>query len=222
MSTWISRTSLKGLALALVLPLAACMGEDTHGELGFLSQPKVANPGQPPFKKVSLFGGNVVVEGPAGYCIDRQSLRRGGAGGFVLIASCESLTAKSGTVVDPAVITVSVLPRRIGAAQPSAAGLAALAAPAKVLAQEDGDGISLVQLSQGGNTVLADGDPRYWRGGMLINGHVVGLAVYGPEGSRIAGRDGRRLMISMAETLLTLSPLKDFTPVEVAQNPAPE
>ncbi len=222
MFTWISNRITPGLAFAVFLLLAGCMGEGTEGGLGFLNPPQTAASGPPPFKQVSLFRGNVVIEGPPGYCIDRQSLRRGADGGFALIASCESLTGAIGTKVAPAVITVSVLPRRLGATQPTAAGLAALAAPARALVLDDGDGISLVQLSQGGNTALADGDPRYWRGGMLINGHVVGLAVYGPKGSKLAGADGRRLMMGMAETLRELSPVKDFTPAKVAQIPAPE
>ncbi len=201
-----------GLALGLTLPLAACIGEGTEGGFGFLGAPKSEPSGPPPFKQVTLFRGNVVVEGPPGYCIDRQSLRRGVDGSFALIASCESLTGTIGTAVAPAVITVSILPRGLGAAQPSAAGLSALAASAKMLAQEDGDGISYVHLSEGGNAVLADGDPRYWRRGMLINGHVVGVAVYGPKGSSLAGDDGRRLILRMAGILRDLSPVKDFTP----------
>ncbi|WP_371227660.1 hypothetical protein [Roseovarius sp. 2305UL8-3] len=220
MFTWISSRVAPGLALALALPLAACMGDGTEGGGGLFRSSDAGASGPPPFKQVSLFRGNVVVEGPRGYCIDRQSLRRGGDGGFVLIASCESLTGTIGKGVAPAVITVSVLPRNLSARPPSAAGLSALAAPAKTLKQEDGDGIALVQLSQGGNALLADGDPRYWRGGMLINGHVVGLAVYGPKGSSLANNEGRRVILRMAEILRDLSPVKDFTPAAAPVPPA--
>jgi len=36
---------------------------------------------------------------------------------------------------------------------------------------------------------------------MMINGHVVGLAVYGPAGSPIAGAEGHRLLRALAATL---------------------
>ena len=224
MSTWISDSGFRGFRagyLALILPLAGCLGEGTgEGGLSFRSPPGAANPDEVPvLHKIELFRGNVVVAGPRGYCIDSQSLRRGGDGGFVLIASCESLTGKAGQAVAPAVMTVSVLPRRLNAEQPTAADIAAQAAPAEVLAADDGDGISMVRLASGGDALMPGGDPKYWRGGMLINGHVVGLAVYGPKGSAIAGKSGRSTLLALAEILRERSPVKDYTPV-AAETPA--
>ena len=218
MFTWISKRHPQALCriaiLALTLPLAGCLAEGSDGGMGFLSPSGVAKPSERPvLKQVSLFRGDVIVQGPAGYCIDRQSLRRGGEASFVLIASCETLSGKADIAVDPAVLTVTVLPQSATAQQPSSGDLAALAAPAKILHSRDRDGVSMIQLSQGGNTSLPGGDPRYWRGGMVINGHVVGLAVYGPKGSSVAGKQGQRLIMALAKTLRSLSPVSNDTPV---------
>lgn len=196
------------MTVALILPLAACL-PDTTGEaaLGFGKAPETATGlNLPVLPRIELFRGAVVVAGPRGYCIDRQSLRRNATGAFVLIASCESLTGKAGQPVAPAVMTVSVVPDTQGAAPPSAASLAALARPADVLQSAEADGLSVVQLASGGDRLLPMGDPRHWRGGMVINGHIIGLAVYGPAGSAVSGDAGRALLTALAETLRRLSP----------------
>jgi len=217
MSIWTSETLFGvnrfGLvvALMLALPLAGCIGEGTGEEgIEFRTPAEKAKPVSGEIlSNVPLYNGRVVVAGPKGYCIDGSVLRRGGVGSVVLIASCNTLSGKPGGSVDPAVMTVSVSPRQLGAKQPNANELSALAAPAKVLASEDGDGISLVRMASGGDSVLAHGDPRYWRAGMLINGHVVSLAAYTPKGS---GTSGKALIMALAETLRELSPVKDYTP----------
>src|SRR6056297_1527391 len=68
---------------------------------------------------------------------------------------------------------------------------------------------------------LPGGDPRYWRGGMLINGHLVGLAAYGRQGSRVAGADGRRLIRQLAETLREASPEMGDRPTAPSGNATP-
>lgn len=217
MSIWTSSSGFTLLPLALILPLAACVGEGTGEEgMGSHSPPDAATPvADFSLPEASLFRGEVVVAGPAGYCVDRQSLKRGGGTAFALIASCEILSGKAGTRVPPAVMTVSVSPRRIGAKQPSADDLAASMAPAKALKLDDGDGISIVQMASGGDTMLPDGDPRHWRAGMLINGHVVSLAVYGAKGSAAGNKQGRTLLMALAETLREKSPVKDYSVVTV-------
>jgi len=102
-------------------------------------------------RQVALYQGAVTVAGPPGYCLDQQSLRRGAAGAVVLIASCESLSGKAGTPVDPAVMTVSVLPERLSPARPSTAEIAATMAPATVRNQHEDAELALVQVSEGGD-----------------------------------------------------------------------
>ena len=128
------------------------------------------------------------------------------AGGrFALLASCESLTGQAGIAVDPAVMTVAVLPRAGTAAPPDAAAMARVLGPGVVRHAEDGDGITLVQVANGGETVLPGGDPAHWRASMIINGHIVGLAAYGPKGGQVAGPGGRDLLRDLAEALRTAS-----------------
>jgi hypothetical protein len=45
-------------------------------------------------------------------------------------------------------------------------------------------------LAGGGGDVLPGGDSRHWRGAFLQSGHLVGLALYAPAGSALAGADG--------------------------------
>lgn len=169
-------------------------------------------------RRVSLFDGTVRVAAPRGYCIEDRSLRRGGQGSFVLMASCESLGGQRGDAVDPAVITVSALPEvdegdRIGAAQ-----IAESMAPARVLDQVDDGNLSLVRLSEGGDQLLPDGDPVHWRGVTVINGHLMGLAVYGPLDSDMAGARGRTLLESLAQAMREASPV----PQDIAEAAADE
>jgi hypothetical protein len=108
--------------------------------------------------------------------------------------------------VPPAFIVVSVLPKRADALPPTAAGIAQSMAPKRPLAMFDREGLAVVHLDAGGAQVLPEGDPRYWRGGMLVNGHLVGLAVYGRAGSSIAGARGRDLIVDLANAVRIASP----------------
>ncbi|GAW34569.1 hypothetical protein RA2_01619 [Roseovarius sp. A-2] len=182
-----------GLLLAF-LPLVACL--EVTGESG---------PGDA-LSAVAFYDGDVTVTGPRGYCIDRGSVKRSPGGRFALLASCESLTAQAGIAVEPAVMTVAVLPRAGGAEQPSAAAMAEALGPEAVRGAEDGDGLALVHVARGGDKVLPGGDPSHWRASMVINGHLVGLAAYGPEGGTVAGTGGRVLLRDLAEAMRDASP----------------
>lgn len=201
-----------------MLTLAACLGEGTgEGGIGFLSPPEDAKAARSNvLTKLPLYQGRVVVAAPDGYCIDGDSTSRSPGGSVVLIASCAALTGQATSAVDPALITVSIAPRRVTAEQPTARDLADSVAPVQVLASEDGDGISLIRLASGGNAVLQQGDPRYWRAGMMINGHVISIAAYTRQGS---GTSGKALIMALAENLLEQSPIKDYAPAVSATTP---
>jgi hypothetical protein len=170
------RGTLRAWLLLVCLPLAACL--DAAGEAG----PDDA------LRAVAFYDGDVTVTGPRGYCVDRSSIKSNPGGRFALLASCESLTEQAGIAVAPAVMTVSVLPRAGGAEQPSAAAMAEALGPEAVRSAEDHDGLALVHVAGGGDTVL-------------INGHLVGLAAYGPAGGVVAGPEGRRLLRGLAEAM---------------------
>ena len=162
-------------------------------------------PPPPPLQAVSLFQGDVVVAGPAGYCIDRDSVKQGDDGSFVLLASCESLSGKRGKNVPPAVMTVSVLPQDHAEAQPKPAELAGSLTSVEAV---EGNDLSLVYLSSGGNDFMPEGDPKHWRGGMVLNGYTIGLAVYGLAGSAASGEAGRQLITGLAARLRGASPVR--------------
>ncbi len=194
MFTWISKWT-RTFWVLICLPLAACLEAGPDGPaLDSSARSKQVT-------EQVFFGGDVVVRAPHGYCIDRKSLRRGIGTQFVALASCESLSGTRGIGVAPAMITVSVLPRQQSATQPRAADLARSVAPVKVLKAYDDDGVSLVQINSGGDQVLSSGDPRYWRAGMLVNGHLVGLSVYGRRGGPLAGKAGRVLLLELADAV---------------------
>lgn len=193
---------VRACALGLVLPLGGCLDEasllsaaGSSGEAAVL-------------REVSLFSGNVVVRPLRGYCIDKAATRRGSGSNFVLIASCETLTGERGVSVEPVMMTVSVLPRRARAGQPSAAEIARSVTSDQTKAQIDGDGVALVHVASGGDQVLPGGAPQHWRAGMEINGHLVGLAIYARNGSALAGARGKRMITALAESLRKASPVK--------------
>lgn len=200
MSTWISDVgrarygiAARAVILAACLPLAACLGSGDDAS------------SQEALQSVAFYNGAVTVTGPSGYCIDRASVKSDAGGRFALLASCESLTGQPGIAVPPAVMTVAVLPRATAAVQPDATAMADALGPDTVHRTEEGDGITLVQVANGGEEILPGGDPVHWRASMMINGHIVGLAVYGPKGGEIAGPRGRALLRDLAEALRTAS-----------------
>lgn len=227
MSTWISDLSLararlaRAVFLAAVLPLAGCFGPET-GALSFLSSGnEKESVARDVMRKVALYEGDVVVRGPGGYCIDRRTLRRHKDGGFVLLASCESLSGVRGQAVEPVVMTVSVLPDAPGAARPSVAQIARLMAPAEVLASHETTDVTLVQFASGGDGILPDGDARHWRGGMMLGDHLIGLALYARKGSPMAGKDGRALLTDLARSIRRASPARSAPPREAGPPPEP-
>jgi len=211
MSTWTfdrsaaRRALRRALVLGVCLPLAGCVLAPRGGSSTDVLQ------------QVALYDGEVVVSGPPGYCVDGAHIRRNASGAFVPLASCESLTGTPGVPVPAALMTVSVLPREGAQARPTADDIAASMAPARPLDLIDDPDLSMVRFATGGRQRLPGGDPRYWRGGMVVNGHLLGLSVYGPEGSALAGAEGRRLLSDLASALRAGSP--DLA--ALAEDPAP-
>ncbi|MEI4232370.1 hypothetical protein [Roseovarius sp. D22-M7] len=184
----------RALALVACLPLAAC-----------LEPPPSAPVAQEALRAVSFYGGTITVAGPRGYCIDRSSIKSDGGGRFAILASCESLTGRAGIAVDPAMMTVAVLPRAGTIAPPDAAAMAGVLGADAVRSVEERDDITLVQVAEGGEAVLPGGDPVHWRASMVINGHMLGLAAYGPKGGAIAGPRGREVLGELAAALRAAS-----------------
>ncbi|MBV2359192.1 dihydroxy-acid dehydratase [Thalassococcus sp. CAU 1522] len=159
-----------------------------------------------PLEQASLLGGDVVVAGPPGYCVDQRTLTSRGGRGFAMIASCNILSrGQTGDIVAPAVVTVTAGGR--GAVQdlPSPETIAAeLGAP--LIGRYDRDGVRLAHLATGGDALFPDGDPRHWRGAFVQGDRIVGLALYAPKGHPIlSGDSGGTLLRAVRARIAALS-----------------
>jgi hypothetical protein len=220
------------LVLPLLLALAAC--EVTpEGEIvpqrGFLSgfaAPDVsggpsarAEPGGGAdlVEAAAIAGGDVVVAGPPGYCIDTSTVESSPRGGFAVLASCNILSAgQSGAAVTPALVTVSAGPREAQPVQPGAETLARLS-DASALAADESDTLTMVYLAEGGDALLPGGASQYWRGAFLVGARLIGIAVYAPPNSGLTRAEGRRLLELTAERIRRASP---DAPIPVSGNGA--
>lgn len=159
-----------------------------------------------PLKRTMLAGGEIAVAGPDGYCIDRQTRLDDGASGFVLIAPCTHTDGGDGPdgSVAPLVVSVTVGPPGAADDLPEPDALAALAG-APLISGQTQDGLVLVHLSDGGQSAIPDGDARHWRGAFLQKGHLVGLALYAPEGSALADADGAAFLFALRDGIEALN-----------------
>ncbi|WP_099045517.1 dihydroxy-acid dehydratase [Pseudoponticoccus marisrubri] len=170
----------------------------------------------PPPEQVRLVGGDVVVAGPPGYCIDRKTLESRAQRGFAMIASCHILSGgKRGTPVDPLLVSVAVGPNQGGDALPSPQTLAEEAG-AQLIGGERREGFVTAHLGSGGDTLLEGGDARHWRAAFFQGTHIVVLGLYAPEDSALADRDGGALLARVRDRIRALSP-EPAAPGEVAE-----
>lgn len=170
-------------------------------------------------RTATLYDGDVVVRGPAGYCIDRRSLRKRASEGFVLLASCEALSGLRGVEVEPVIMTLTVSPGQAGTARPTVDEIAASMPDAQVLDRVELKHIALVHFANGGDQALAGKDPKHWRGAMALNGHLIGLALYARAGSETAERGGQRLLSELARNMMTSSPVRPLIAPDAEETP---
>lgn len=169
------------MALAGCLPSGPSKGDD----------PK-------PIRQIALLEGRVQVTTPQGYCLDPASLRNHARAGFALIAGCDGLMGlPSGTLVAPAILTVSALLPRDGAPDPQQM-LNALD-QATILSKSTQNGLLLVQVED--PDLVPEGSPaRHWRAAMVQGDALLTLAAYG---SQISEAQGKALLIDLARNIRT-------------------
>lgn len=176
---------------AALMALAGCLPAD-----GGQTQDRMPN------RQAVLLGGAVVVQAPEGYCVDDTSTRDHAKAGFVLMAGCDGLMGlPSGTMVPPAILTVSALLPQDGQGADATAITRALG-EGEILDRGQSDGLSLIRVSDA-KRVPEGSDPRHWRGAMAVNGAVLALAVYG--NGDIADAGGKSLLQSLATATRTAS-----------------
>jgi len=187
MSIW---TFNRRLLLLAGLALAGC---EQTGEFGFLAsgaQPASSNA----LRAVSMLDGNVVLAAPAGYCIDKGSLRSA----FALIARCDTLGSGRKAAGKPLVlITAALVPQGVDATAPKSQDLATVFEAENVLQAVDRKGVALVQTNSA--TGLDGMSKQHWRGAFEVNGVLVGLALYAPEGSDAVGKSGATILTALAD-----------------------
>ncbi|WP_238365630.1 hypothetical protein [Mesobacterium pallidum] len=195
------------IALGLVLGLAACDGLEGNAGGGFDFAPRQSAPraNAAAVTRTELLGGAIVVPAPPGYCVDAGSLRRGA--GFALIASCWNLTdGQSGNPVEPAILTLSAVNVPAGSTLPDAATLAALVDGGTPSEVRESETLTLIRLDDGGQDGVTGGDPRHWRGAMMLGGRIVLLAAYAPRGGAATGGLGADLLAELAANVQRDSP----------------
>lgn len=167
--------------------------------------PATGGAGKPPLAKAVLANGAVTVAGPEGYCLDPATLSRGPSSDFALIASCWALSGgKVGFWVEPVVVTVAVGPPGSETDLPTPEGIASTAG-AGLLMQGSERGLMTANLDRGGEGKLEGGDPRHWRGAFALNGRLVMLALYAPQGSEYTGLSGGRMLSMVRDQVTALS-----------------
>ncbi|MDF1857228.1 hypothetical protein [Pseudooceanicola sp.] len=193
---------LFALAGCLALPEDTADTPPPTGEGLFAILSTTSRPPGDPLPQAPIAGGDILITGPEGYCVDARSLRNRASGGFALLASCYVMSGGTdGLPVTPVIMTVSAAPEDKLHGVPDADSMAEAFDPAKVLTSRNVQGVTLLQLDQGGDATLKDADPKHWRGALALNGYIVGLAVYGPKGSYTSEEGGGALVIELAQTL---------------------
>ena len=175
---------------------------------GCMSTPEISGDAR---LQAVLAGGDVVVRPSGGYCVDADSLSAPPAqgGDFALIASCESLSGyPMPQRAEPAVISVSV-------SGPQAPALPDAVALAGSLGAELVDAAPDAILLRAGPEAEAGQTPRlFWRALFVVNARVVGVALYGPENSPLAGVGGRRLVMQLIDDIRAATPERPIPPAQ--------
>mgnify|MGYP000639831532 CR=1 FL=1 len=95
-----------------------------------------------------------------------------------------------------------LFPGQLSLGQQRRLSLARAFAGIQPIYQENGDGMSLVHLAQGGAVIIPNGEPKHWRAALNFNGYLVGLALYSEKGGVASGGTGKALLIEFAEAVL--------------------
>jgi hypothetical protein len=191
MSTWISRSLAVALCAGLLAGCDEATGLPFAAELSSLTE----SSGRSRLAEVDLAGGAVTLSAPEGYCFDKRSLKRTGGRGFAVMARCDTLGVRGFFGAhDLAIVTVTTAPRPEGVtAAPGLDALEATGGGAPVLSRQRRDGLSLIRFGDGAPPM--DGvSATHWRGAFALNGQLVGVALYAPEGSDALKDSGAALL----------------------------
>lgn len=145
-------------------------------------------------KVMQMAGGSLRLAAPQGFCVEPGSSSSTASGGFALLVPCGGSwqPGRKG-----AVLTAAVGPAAPGVEAPSARDIAAMFPGAELQEARDRGPLPLVRLNHPGHTAKG-ASPVHWRGAFVLEGHLVALALYAPEGSRTLGPRGAGLLEALA------------------------
>lgn len=183
MNTWISKASLAGFALGL---LGGCAGGLSDMGLNLAAAPGGEDT---LITQVDLASGAVSLQAPRGYCVDPSSVTRR----FALLARCDRLGEAEATFLAPlGLITVSLTRGATADALPDAQTLKEafdLTSVSDPSAEED-----FVILRAEGTPAAEGLSTTHWRAAAQIEGHILGIALYGAPGGAATTSEGRTIL----------------------------
>lgn len=212
-------------ALSAAALLTGCANLPLPGNSGQLSFSGKAA-GTQPHAQAGFARGGIVLVPPKGFCIDSSGIRRTGNEGFAMMARCDALGVRGffGNR-SPAVITATIGPQPEGAPPPAAADLARLSGAAHVHEERSDLLLPLVRL-EGAEGSLPGAAPVHWRGALVLDGHLLSVALYAPEGSGGLKDQGAMLLNDLARRTLDASlrsaPGAAATAAPAAKAPRPQ
>ncbi len=198
MSIWIfDRTRVKTVAGILFFTvLAACGGSRPSGADRVDRGGVATRPTAPTV--INVAGQKVVIQGPSGFCVDRQSSQIGGDTAFVLLGNC-AVVSPSNRASQPkvkALLTASISASRRGVATVaqsvngmdkffrSDTGRTALSrdsdpSKVKILDTFQTNSAFFIRASDSSKGIVPGAASDYWRSYFDLNGQIVSVSVIG-------------------------------------------
>lgn len=163
-------------------------------------------------EKFRLVGGDVIVRGPEGYCVDRSSRVEND---FIVLGDCNVLR-KADTGLAPyerGLLTVSV-----GPATANPPSLSDLSEAFEAYGEPKRRGRAVrVLVSEGGDRLVPGADDVYWRAVTVVNNRVVSLAAFGPPYSEMSLTRGPALLDNLVANIHVESPSVPFEDTQLAK-----
>jgi len=197
------------LAIAASLALTGCIG----GGAALLQQFPALAP-----KSVAVSGGEVIVQGPSGFCVDPRSRREGDGTSFAMLGACSSIanSARADRPSQPAVLSVAVsdpgelivadawlsmqdfLATEAGRASLARDGNAASVEPPEVRLIDE----VLVVTARDTSPAPADAlDSTYWRGIFNLGDRIVTVSVYAHDEQALSDSTALRLLFDFVGSI---------------------
>lgn len=162
-------------------------------------------------KKAVVSGGEIVIQGPAGFCVDRDASGQSGTVSFVLLASCVALGGEGKPPEDRAILTASVLPDgpKDAAARDSLRSLASFftteAGRAALARDGEARSVQIAEIVAIGDTLLLRARdraplaghrvaPEYWRAILVRKERIISLSVLSLAEAPVDAAAKRRLL----------------------------